>query len=239
MPYLGGVGAYRQSCDEVAAPELRRLPAGRAEPMTTSETHVRDNRSDDRHCRTAPRCTSASSAAGEPLVLVCGTSQPQQLWAPLLPALSARYRVVTYDHRGIGNSTRGDGEISMASLADDLAALLGELGLDRAHVLGWSLGSTVAQELALRHPQRVAGLVLVATWGRTDVFQASVFAGLGHPWRTGHRDVALAALGIAFSPQLLDSPQFPAMMEQLGPLFPSTPVQMATGGRAVGRRPGP
>lgn len=91
--------------------------------------------------------------AGEPLVLICGTTQPQQLWAPLLPALSA-HRVITYDHRGIGNSTRGDGEISMASLADDLAALLGELGLDRAHVLGWSLGSTVALELALRHPWR-------------------------------------------------------------------------------------
>jgi len=166
--------------------------------------------------------------AGEPLVLICGTTQPHQLWAPLLPALSTHYRVITYDHRGIGTSARGDGEISMASLADDLAALLGELGVDRAPVLGWSLGSTVAQELALRHPQRVAGLVLASTWGRTDAFQASVFAGLGHPWRTGHRDIALGALGIAFSPELLNSPQFPAMMQQLGPLFPSTPEQLAT-----------
>ena len=163
--------------------------------------------------------------AGEPLVLICGTTQPHQLWAPLLPALAAHYRVITYDHRGIGTSTRGDGEISMASLADDLAALLGELGVDRAHVLGWSLGSTVAQELALRHPRRVAGLVLAGTWGRTDAFQASVFAGLGHPWRTGHRDIALGALGIAFSPELLNSPQFPVMMGQLEPLFASTPGQ--------------
>jgi pimeloyl-ACP methyl ester carboxylesterase len=69
--------------------------------------------------------------AGEPLVFSCGTTQPPQLWAPLLPALAAHYRVITYDHRGIGTSTRGDGEISMASLADDLAALLGELGVDR------------------------------------------------------------------------------------------------------------
>lgn len=166
--------------------------------------------------------------SGEPLVLVCGTTQSHRLWAPLLPALSAHYRVITYDHRGIGDSTRGDGPISMATLADDLAALLAELGIDRTHVLGWSLGSTVAQELVLNHPQCVASLALVGTWGRTDVYQASVFTGLGHPWRTGHRDVALAALGIAFSPELLNSETFPAMMEQLGPLFPSSLSQMAT-----------
>ncbi|HEU5268036.1 MAG TPA: alpha/beta fold hydrolase, partial [Jatrophihabitans sp.] len=152
---------------------------------------------------------------GQPLVLVCGTTQSHRLWAPLLPALSARYRVITYDHRGIGDSARGDAPISMASLADDLNELLGVLGIDRTHVLGWSLGSTVAQELALRHPLRVAGLVLAGTWGRTDAFQACVFTGLGHPWRTGHRDVALTALGIAFSPELLNSPQYPAMMAQL------------------------
>jgi pimeloyl-ACP methyl ester carboxylesterase len=169
-----------------------------------------------------------SEHTGAPLVLVCGTTQSHRLWAPLLPALSAHHRVITYDHRGIGDSTRGAGSISMASLADDLAALLDALRVDRAHVLGWSLGSTVAQELALRHPRRVAGLVLAGTWGRTDVFQACVFTGLGHPWRTGHRDAALAALGIAFSAELLNSPQFPAMMQQLEPLFPKTPAQLET-----------
>lgn len=166
--------------------------------------------------------------SGEPLVLVCGTTQSHRLWAPMLPALAARFRVITYDHRGVGDSTRGEGPISMASLADDLAALLAELGIDRAHVLGYSLGSTVAQELALNHPERVVDLVLIGTWGRTDMYQASVFTALGHPWRTGHRDLALAALGMAFSPELLDSDEFPAMLEQLGPLFPSTPGQMAT-----------
>ena len=165
---------------------------------------------------------------GEPLLLICGTSQSHRLWAPLLPALTAEYHVISYDHRGIGNSGRTGGPISMASLAEDAAALLGELSFDRAHVLGWSLGSTVAQELALAHPERVASLVLAATWGRTNAFQASVFTGLSHPWRTGHREVALAALGIAYSPELLDSPEFLPMMQQLEPLFPSTPSQMAT-----------
>jgi pimeloyl-ACP methyl ester carboxylesterase len=174
------------------------------------------------------RLQVTEAGEGEPLVLVCGTSQSHRLWAPLLPALTARHRVISYDHRGIGDSERGEGPISMAALAEDLDGLLGELGIDRAHVLGWSLGSTVAQELALHHPEHVATLVLASTWGRTDAFQASVFAGLSHPWRTGHRDVGLAALGIAYSPELLNSPEFLPLMEQLEPLFPSTPAQIAT-----------
>jgi pimeloyl-ACP methyl ester carboxylesterase len=136
--------------------------------------------------------------------------------------------VISYDHRGIGVSDRGDRPISMASLAEDAAALLGELGVERAHVLGWSLGSTVAQELALHHPDSVATQVLAATWGRTDAYMASVFAGLSHPWRTGHRNVALAALGIAYSPELLNSPEFLPLIQQLEPLFPSSPGQIGT-----------
>jgi pimeloyl-ACP methyl ester carboxylesterase len=116
----------------------------------------------------------------------------------------------------------------MASLAQDAAALLGELGVERAHVLGWSLGSTVAQELALADPELVATLVLASTWGRADAFMTSVLTGLAHPWRTGHRDVALVALGVAYSPELLNSPEFLPMMQQLDPLFPSTPGQLST-----------
>jgi pimeloyl-ACP methyl ester carboxylesterase len=68
---------------------------------------------------------------GEPLLLICGTSQSHRLWAPLLPALAARYRVISYDHRGIGNSDRGEGPISMASLAEQWDADLAHDALDR------------------------------------------------------------------------------------------------------------
>ncbi|HEY5858572.1 MAG TPA: alpha/beta fold hydrolase [Aldersonia sp.] len=170
----------------------------------------------------------AQSGEGEPLVLVCGTSQDYRLWAPLLPALAAEYRVIAYNHRGIGASTRGTGQISMTSLAEDLNSLLTELGVERAHVLGWSLGSTVAQEFALAHADRVASLVLAATWGRTDAFQTAVFTGLAHPWRTGDRDAGLGALGIAYSPELLNSEAFLQLMSQVEPLFASTESQIAT-----------
>ena len=164
---------------------------------------------------------------GEPLLIVNGTSQSLGAWAETAPVLASRFRVVTYDLRGLGGSERGDGEMTVASLAADAFALIDALELERPHVLGYSLGSAIAQELALAHPDRVASLVLLCTWGRTDGFQRAVITGLSHPWRTGDLLDALGALGIAFSPQLLDSPEFGPMVEQMLPLFPQTPEQIA------------
>jgi pimeloyl-ACP methyl ester carboxylesterase len=166
--------------------------------------------------------------AADPLVMICGTTISQGMWGELRAALAGRHRLICYDHRGMGQSTRGEGEITMAAMAEDLAALLDALEVPRAHVLGWSLGSAVGQELAIAHPEKVAGLVLWGTWARGDGFQRAVLAGLEHPWTTGDMEAALTALGIAFSPELLDSPQFAELMGQLLPLFPKTPLQIAT-----------
>jgi pimeloyl-ACP methyl ester carboxylesterase len=165
---------------------------------------------------------------GDPLMLIMGTSGSLGLWAAVEPGLADAHEVISFDNRGLGGSERGDGEISMRSLADDAAALLDALGIERAHVCGWSLGSAVAQELALAHPQKVGALVLYATWGRLDGFMTSMLAALSHPWETGDIETALTALGLAFSPELLNSPDFEALMEQFLPLFPSTETQIAT-----------
>ena len=78
--------------------------------------------------------------------------------------LGARLRLVYYDHRGNGRSGRPDlSTLTMPQLADDAAALIDRLGGDRVFVLGHSYGGFVAQEFALRHPDRVAGLVLIDT----------------------------------------------------------------------------
>jgi len=166
--------------------------------------------------------------SGEPLVLVCGTSQSKHLWAPLVSALAQSHRVITYDHRGIGESSRGVGDISVESLAEDLSRLLTALGLESTGVLGWSLGSAVAQQLAIAHPEQVTSLTLLNTWAKTNVYQSAVFSALGHPWRTNDREVALAALGLAFSPEFLDSESFPEVMGQVEPVFPRTQVAMQT-----------
>lgn len=165
---------------------------------------------------------------GEPLLIINGTTQSLGFWAEIAPILAGNHRVVTYDLRGMGGSERGAGEISVASLAADARGLLEALDIERAHVLGYSLGSAIAQELALAAPERVASLVLYCTWARTDGFQRAVLTGLAHPWRTGDIEAALGALGIAFSPQLLDSPAFGELVEQLLPLFPSTEQQVRT-----------
>lgn len=165
---------------------------------------------------------------GEPLLIVNGTSQSLGFWTDTALAWAGRYRVITYDLRGMGGSQRGSGDISVASLAADARGLLEALGVGRAHVLGYSLGSAIAQELALAVPGQVASLVLYCTWGRTDGFQRAMITGLAHPWRTGDLEAALGALGVAFSPQLLDDPEFGVLIQQLLPLFPSTKEQIQT-----------
>jgi pimeloyl-ACP methyl ester carboxylesterase len=116
----------------------------------------------------------------------------------------------------------------VASLAADALGLLDALGVERTHVLGYSLGSAMAQELALAAPERVNSLVLYCTWARTDGFQRALMTGLAYPWKAGDLPAALGALGVAFSPQLLDNPEFGVLIEQLLPLFPSTEAQMRT-----------
>jgi len=159
---------------------------------------------------------------GEPLLVINGTTQSLGFWTDLATAWAGAHRVITYDLRGMGGSERGDGPFGVASLAVDARELLDALEVERAHVLGYSLGSAIAQELALLAPERVSSLVLYCTWARTDGFQRAMLTGLAHPWRTGDLEAALGALGVAFSPQLLDSPDFAELIGQLLPLFPST-----------------
>ncbi|WP_202966103.1 alpha/beta fold hydrolase, partial [Streptomonospora alba] len=215
MGYAGGAGEFRRRCEKVARQGYTGFSL-RPEPPRS------------RPFGDGTRLEITETGTGTPLVLVCGNSQDHRLWAPLLPALACRHRVITYNHRGIGGSERGGRAITMADLADDLADLLRGLGAAPSHVLGWSLGSAVVQEFALRHPDLVTSLILCGTWGRTDAFQRPLVTALAHPWHTGHRDRALTALGITYSRELLDSEELGPLMAQLDPLFPSTDEELAT-----------
>ncbi len=84
-------------------------------------------------------------------------------WALQSPAFSAEYRVLQYDYRGQGQSDHPDGPYSMALHADDLAALMTALEIERAHILGISYGGEVAQAFALGYPARVESLILADT----------------------------------------------------------------------------
>ena len=96
------------------------------------------------------------SGDGDPLLLVMGTSGSIPLWGEIVPRLAERYRVIAFDNRGLGGSDRGEGAISVASMAEDASALLEALEIPRAHATGWSLGSAAVQEMALTHPDQDA-----------------------------------------------------------------------------------
>ena len=89
-------------------------------------------------------------------------------WAFQVPALSAEFDVVALDNRGAGQSDVPDTPYTIAGMADDVAGLMDELGVRRAHICGASMGGMIAQELALRHPERVLTLQLHCTTARVD-----------------------------------------------------------------------
>jgi pimeloyl-ACP methyl ester carboxylesterase len=104
-----------------------------------------------------------SHGDGSPLLLVQGLGYGRWGWQPIVPLLAQRHRVLVFDNRGIGDSDKPPGPYTAAQMAGDALAVLDAAGVERAHVLGASLGGAVAQELALRHAERLEKLVLVAT----------------------------------------------------------------------------
>lgn len=100
---------------------------------------------------------------GVPVVLVHGLGYARWGWEPVADRLAERFEVVLLDNRGIGASDTPPGPYTAAEMAGDVRSVLDEAGLERAHVLGTSLGGMIAQELALSSPERVDRLVLVCT----------------------------------------------------------------------------
>lgn len=101
--------------------------------------------------------------AGAPLVLIHGLGYARWGWEPVLPGLAETFEVLLFDNRGIGASDAPPGPYTVADMAADAIGVLDAAGVERAHVVGTSLGGMVAQELALTNPERVDRLVLACT----------------------------------------------------------------------------
>ncbi len=101
---------------------------------------------------------------GDPLVLIAGTGATCANWRIFqVPEFSKYYQVIIYDHRGLGRSDKPDMKYSTRLFAKDCAGLMDALGIQKAHIMGQSMGGRVAQWVALDYPEKVRSLVLSAT----------------------------------------------------------------------------
>ncbi|MEX2108176.1 MAG: alpha/beta hydrolase [Solirubrobacterales bacterium] len=105
------------------------------------------------------------AGSGEPMLLVQGMSATHMTWGrPFLSSLERDFECTVFDNRGMGKSGRAEMPFMIVDLADDALALLDALEIERAHVVGISMGGMIAQELALANPERVRTLTLGATY---------------------------------------------------------------------------
>ena len=101
---------------------------------------------------------------GPPLLMIMGYAGTMEIWdAAMISALSENHTLILYDHRGTGYSTIDQSPLTIAQMMRDAACLLDALGIHKADIMGWSMGSIIAQEMVLAYPGRVRKVVLYAT----------------------------------------------------------------------------
>lgn len=116
---------------------------------------------------------------GSPLLLIGGFGCDHLIWGAVGPALAAGYQVILFDNRGTGRSSAPDRPYSVQDMAEDAAALLDQIGVEKAHVAGHSMGGQIALELALAHPDKVRSLALLCSLARCDARAKAIIEAWG------------------------------------------------------------
>ncbi|HEX2471778.1 MAG TPA: alpha/beta hydrolase [Nitrososphaera sp.] len=183
---------------------------------------------------------------GKPILFISGTSQTKDVWDPtLLSQLAAsNHTVIVFDNRGMGETTVGTKPFSIEQFANDTAGLLDALQIEKADVFGASLGSFVAQELALNYPEKVDRLVLSAGYcgGNETVYPsgqaAETLMTLASPevlHNMTAEQQAMILAPIMFSPEWLEEhPEILNTVLQLTPVISASPEIIQQQGLAVG-----
>jgi 3-oxoadipate enol-lactonase len=163
---------------------------------------------------------------GDPLVLIPYLAADNACYAFQLPAYLEHFTCISVDLPGSGESDQPPGPYATETYADQLSALLGAIGIERAHVAGVSLGAAVATHLAARHPERVRSLSLHSAWDRTDVYLRTI-VGL---WRAlagalpAVADVVIQGIfPFCFTPEMYD--ERPDYADALADFVRGRPVQ--------------
>jgi aminoacrylate hydrolase len=155
---------------------------------------------------------------GEPLLLIPYTSADHACYAFQLPAYTEHFSCISIDLPGSGESDSPPGPYSTEGYADQIAAFLGAIGVERAHVAGMSLGAAVGIHLAARHPERLRSLSLHSGWHASDDYLRVVV----EQWRTlasslpTVADVVIGAIfPWCFTPEMyVDRPEFVATLDE-------------------------
>ena len=113
--------------------------------------------------------------SGVPVICIMGITAHGAVWEAHAAAWDQHFRCILGDNRGVGQTDKPEGPYTSAMMADDYAGLMDALGIETAHVVGCSMGGIIAQQLAIRHPQKVRSAILMCTWARCDHYAQAVF----------------------------------------------------------------
>ncbi len=114
--------------------------------------------------------------AGFPVLFISGLNGHGAYWRDQVPAFAKSFEVVVHDHRGIGQSDHSRSAYTVERMAGDVVQLMDALSIAKAHIVGHSTGGAMAQVLALEHPQRLASVVIAASWTKADAYFRRLFA---------------------------------------------------------------
>jgi len=123
-------------------------------------------------------CYYEIHGSGSPLVLIAGLASDSQSWHPVINGLAGHFRVVVFDNRGIGRTRYPRESFQISTLARDTVCLLDELAIEKADILGHSMGGYIAQEIAIEYPQRVNRLILAGACAATSQKNKILLGGL-------------------------------------------------------------
>jgi pimeloyl-ACP methyl ester carboxylesterase len=126
--------------------------------------------------------------AGQPVLFIQGLGVDHRGWAPVCAPLSKRFRCISFDNRDVGRSSQVNAPYDVVDMAGDALGLLDALEIERADVVGVSMGGVIAQEIAIRHPERVRRLALLSTYTSGDPRGTAIFDGQALLRRTLSRE---------------------------------------------------
>ncbi len=115
------------------------------------------------------------SGAGPPLICIMGLSARGEVWKIHSDAWNQSYRVICADNRGVGLSDKPSGPYSTKQMAEDYLGLMDSLNIEKARIVGLSMGGAIAQEIAIMAPERVQSMILVSTWAKCDEYCKNIF----------------------------------------------------------------